>query len=354
MKNTRKTIITLVQLIVTVAVLYWVFHDSAKRHQMAVAIWGDESNPRVNYLWILAAMISYVFVEFTALARWQILLRVQRIYLSIPRVTGLFFIGLFYNQFLPGGTGGDIIKTYLLLKEAPTKKMAALLTVMFDRLVGLIALIGITAVLIGVRYDFLSKTPETRQLLLGLLVILGSAVVGLVTTFIISGFHLVHKLPHKFPGREKLIELSAAYHLYAHHWVATLAAFGASIIAHLATFMTFYCVAKAFTKSSGVGMIDFYSIMPIERTVSSLPISLAGIGWREKVLQVLLSQLCGIEEGVAALIGSMSFLIILICSAPGGLVYFLYRPSGVTQRVKLSEMEAEVATVEHEIGDKEE
>ena len=87
--------------------------------------------------------------------------------------------------------------------------------------------------------------------------------------------------------------------------------------------MTFFCVAKAFTKSAGVGLIDFFSIMPIERTVSSLPISLAGIGWREKILQILLSQLCHIDEGVAALIGSMSFLIILVCSAPGGLIYLL-------------------------------
>ena len=84
--------------------------------------------------------------------------------------------------------------------------------------------------LIGLRYDFLAKTPETRQLLYGLLDILGSAVLALVTTFVISGFNLVHRLPHKFPGREKLIELSAAYHLYARHWIATLVAFGVSLI----------------------------------------------------------------------------------------------------------------------------
>jgi hypothetical protein len=199
------------------------------------------------------------------------------------------------------------------------------------------------------RYDFLAKTPDTKQLLFGLLIILGSAVFALLTTFVISGFNLVHRLPHKFPGREKLIELSTAYHLYARHWIATLAAFGVSLVCHAATFMTFFCVAKAFTASAGVGLVDFFSIMPIERTVSSLPISLAGIGWREKVLQILLSQLCNIDQGVAALIGSMSFLIILVCSAPGGLVYLFYRPSGAAARVKLSEMEREVATVEHEI-----
>ena len=41
---------------------------------------------------------------------------------------------MFYNQFLPGGTGGDIIKSYLLLKETPGKKTGALLAVVFDRI----------------------------------------------------------------------------------------------------------------------------------------------------------------------------------------------------------------------------
>lgn len=349
----KKTLITILQLLVTVALLYWVFHDPARRAQMALALFGDETHPRVDYRWIFAAILAYIVVEFAALFRWQILLRVQQIHLSTPRVAGLFFIGLFFNQFLPGGTGGDIIKTYLLFKEVPQKKLGGLLAVMFDRLIGLVALITLTGVLIGLRYDFLSKTPDTRQLLFGLLAILGSAVFALLTTFIISGFNLVHKLPHKFPGRDKLIELSAAYHLYARHWIATTVAFGVSLVCHFATFLTFFCVAKAFTKSAGVGLIDFCSIMPIERTVSSLPISLAGIGWREKILQILLSQLCNIEEGVAALIGSMSFLVILIACIPGGVVYLFYRPSGAAGRVKLRDMEREVATVEHEIGETE-
>jgi glycosyltransferase 2 family protein len=350
----KKTLLTLLQLAVTGGLLYWVFHDPTVRAAMGVAIHGDATQAPADYRWILAGIGSYIVVEIAALWRWQILLKVQQIHLSLRRLSGLFFIGLFYNQFLPGGTGGDIIKTYLLLKEAPGKKMGAFLAVMFDRLIGLVALVTITGTLIAQRYDFLSQTPETRQLLFGLLTLLGSAAVALLSTFIISGFGLLHLLPHRFPGREKLIEISAAYHLYARHWFATLAAFATSLVAHLATFMTFFCVAKAFEKSSGVGLINFFSIMPIERTVSSLPISLAGIGLREKVLQILLSQLCHIDKSVAALIGTMSFLIMLLCAAPGGLVYLLYKPSGAVGRVKLRDMEREVATLEHEIGKQEE
>ena len=62
------------------------------------------------------------------------------------------------------------------------------------------ALISITGVLIALRYDFLSQTPETRRLLLLLLVILGGAILALATTFIVSGFNLVDKLPQRFPA----------------------------------------------------------------------------------------------------------------------------------------------------------
>jgi ABC-2 type transport system permease protein len=69
---------------------------------------------------------------------------------------------MFYNQFLPGGTGGDVVKTYLLWKETPDQKPGALLSVLFDRLVGLIGLIVITSILIFLRYEWLTREPEPR------------------------------------------------------------------------------------------------------------------------------------------------------------------------------------------------
>jgi len=337
----KKILITVFQLSVTIALLIWVFHDPNQRTQMALAL------RAADYRWVGAGVLAYIVVEIAAAVRWQILLRVQDIRLNVPRMSGLFLIGMFYNQFLPGGTGGDIIKSYLLLKETSDRKAGALLAVVFDRLIGLVALVAITATLVRLRFDLLSQTPQTRRLLWILLLLLSTSIAGLLTSFIVSGFNLFHLLPQKFPGREKLIEISAAYHLYARHWFATLLAFGASLIAHLATFTTFLCVAYAF--HAGVNLIDFFAVLPIERTITALPISFAGVGLREQILQVMLSNLCHVPVAVAKLIGSMSFLIILFCCGPGGIVYFFYKPSGLPRHVRLREMEREVATLEHEI-----
>jgi hypothetical protein len=243
------------------------------------------------------------------------------------------------------------MKSYYLLKETPDKKAGALLAVVFDRFIGLVALVTITATLISLRYDFLSQKPETRNLLWLLLFLLGTSVAFLLATFVISGFKLLHSLPARFPGRDRLIEISAAYHLYAHHWRATLVAFGASVVAHLATFATFLCAAYAL--GARVPVVNFFAVMPVERTISALPISFAGIGLREKVLQIMLNGLCGVPEATAILIGSLSFLIILFCCLPGALVYLFYKPSRPASPVSLREMEEEVVTLEHEIGEAE-
>ena len=341
----KKILITFFQLIVTIAVLYWVYHDPEKRAQMVQAL------RHAQYHWIAIGILAYVVVEIAAAFRWHVLLKVQGIHLSLPRLSGLFLIGMFYNQFLPGGTGGDIIKSYFLVKETPDKRAGALLAVVFDRFIGLVALVTITGALISLRFDFLSQTPETRRLLWVLLALLGASILALLSTFVITGFKLFHLLPKKFPGREKLIEIAAAYHLYARHWRATFVAFGASVVAHLATFATFLCAAYAL--GARVPLVNFFAIMPVERTISALPISFAGIGLREKVLQIMLHGLCGVPEGTAILIGSLSFLIILICCIPGAIVYFFYKPSGVVTHVKLREMEKEFATLGHEISETE-
>src|SRR5437879_10733749 len=150
----KKVLVTILQLTVTIGVLYWVYHDPNRRAQMVEALRNAE------YRWVLMAMLAYLVVEVAAAFRWHVLLKVQNIYLSVPRLTGLFFIGLFYNQFLPGGTGGDIIKSYYLLKETPDKKAGALLAVVFDRFIGLVAIDAIMSILDVYRFYILVLSAE--------------------------------------------------------------------------------------------------------------------------------------------------------------------------------------------------
>ncbi len=53
----------------------------------------------------------------------------------------LYFIGMFYNYFIPGGIGGDAYKVYALNKQFNWKLKTLFQTVFIDRLIGLYAIL---------------------------------------------------------------------------------------------------------------------------------------------------------------------------------------------------------------------
>ena len=86
--------------------LYWVFHDPEKRAQD-----GASRCALANYRWIGAAILAYLVVEVAAAPALACPAQGAGHSSQHRRVSrGLFMIGMFFNQFLPGGTGGDIVK----------------------------------------------------------------------------------------------------------------------------------------------------------------------------------------------------------------------------------------------------
>ncbi len=362
----KKTILTIIQVAVTVGILAWVFHDPKKRAEIA----GSLRNAQLS--WIIAGIITYGIVEILAAARWQILLHVQGVNISWLRVCGLFLIGIFFNQFMPGGTGGDVVKIYYLLKETPGKRPQALLATLIDRVIGLLGLILVAGVLVVWRWEWLTQgkpiphfeigwlfsfsamkewlgqIPDTTKLLYILLAILGASIAGIATSFVITGFGLVNKLPAHFPKRDIFVDLSIAYNAYAKAWKSSLAAIAASVGVHLASFMVFFCAARSL--AAPVKFWDLVSVMPIINTLSALPISVGGTGPREGLFQTLLNELCGINKGQSVAISLTGFVLILVWGLIGGLIYIFYRPS---EHAKISKIEQEVAALEHEIAESE-
>ncbi len=233
----KKTILTVIQVFVTVGILAWVFHDPQKR----LAMW--EALRHAKPAWLLAGAGCFGVFQTLAAFRWYILLCVQGVRLPPWRVGALLMLGVFFNMFMPGGTGGDVLKIFYLLKEIPGKKAAGLLAVLMDRMIGLLAMIMISSFIIGIQYKWLETTPVSRDLTWALLSILVFSLGGIVFSFLVSGLGLAHKLPARMPLRDKLIDLAAAYHAYARAWPISLAALVAAFGVHLVSFFIFVCAA---------------------------------------------------------------------------------------------------------------
>lgn len=342
----KKRVLTALQIIFTVGVLYLVFRDPAKRAEMAELI------GRANRWWLLMGFLAYGAVEIISGFRWHLLLRVQGISLGPVRLVALVFIGLFFNFFIPGGTGGDVVKIYYLLKETPGQRTIALLSVIVDRIIGVVALGLIAIYFAASRWHWLMSSPETARYALPGLIILASSLGGLHFTYIITRHNLIHRLPARLPGRERLAELASAYNLYGKAWRTSLAALLLSVAAHVGYFTVFYCAAQSFRQPGlpSPTLADFSAIMPIVNTITAMPISLGGIGVREGLFQIFLSKLCGVGEALAVMISSVGYLLTLGWGLVGGVIYLFYRPS---EHARLREIKAEVSDIEHTVAEEE-
>ncbi len=342
----QRLAVTLVQIAITAGILTYLLHDPVKRHEMA------ETLLRARGWWVLAGIGAYGAVECLAALRWKLLLHVQGIDLRPLRLTMLVLIGVFFNFFIPGGTGGDVVRVFYLLREAPERKSAAVLSVLVDRIIGLFALIALACIFIGLRWSWLTSTPSTRGYVWMTLSILAVASGGVVFSVIASGLGLVHKLPMRLPGRDRIAEFALAYNHYARAWPATLAALLGSMISHLGYIFTFFCASKAI--ESPLSNIPTYgelcTIMPVVNTITALPISLGGMGVREGLFQVFLNELVGVEKSVAVVISSLGFLLSATWGALGGLIYIVYRPS---EHARMASIRAEVAALEHTVAESE-
>jgi uncharacterized protein (TIRG00374 family) len=339
----KKVLVTLLQIAVTVGLLWWVFHDPERRREMAGAV------KLADWRWLVVGVAVFFCCTVVATARWKILLAVQGIRMTWLRTWQLFMIGMFFNLFMLGSTGGDVVKMFLAMREARENKAAALLSVFMDRVIGMLALIFLSVAFLYFRYDLLNHTEGSSTLLTLLLWLLAAALVVIVGMFVVSGLGWVHYLPQWTPLRGRIVEISAACHLYAKGWRRTIWALLISFPLFGMFFTTFYCAARAFTDQLGV--VDIFSVMPIVAVITAIPISVSGIGVRESLFVSLLAPF-GVSAAAATLISVTGFLINTLGSLAGGVVFLFYRSSS-REAINLRDMREEVDRMEHQIEESE-
>ena len=366
--NLKKILLTLLQVVVTLGLLWWIFHDPSKRAQMVEAL--GKADP----LWLIPGFLCFGLVLVCGAFRWQLLMKVQGIHLRLFRVWQLVMIGMFYNLFLPGGTGGDLVKVFYAVREAPKSKSAVFLSVVVDRITGMFALILVSLGVFlfffrtlwnaraevelpsfVVRFFSIVGVPITKILLIKAFIVAAGIIFGvflglILLAVVIDRFHLAKRLPEKMPGHAAILEIARAFSVYARDWKVVVAAIAISLPLNLFIFGTGIFAAFAFKGNPGAAAMT--SVIPIINTISSLPISVAGIGVREELFKRMLNSLYGTPEELAVLISITGFALCVLWGLLGGVVSMLYRPSsGVV--TSLAGMEGEIDTIEHQIEDEE-
>lgn len=91
--------------------------------------------------WLALAAALFTLSKLISSVRLNTFFQAVSIQLTERYNLCLYWLGMFYNLFLPGGIGGDGYKVYLLGKEFPGRRGVIFRALLLDRLSGMVALL---------------------------------------------------------------------------------------------------------------------------------------------------------------------------------------------------------------------
>ena len=283
MEKTRikKLGVNALKVIISIVLLYLVFRKIAFQ-EIAQII------KKVRWGYLFLAAIFFLASQLLSAKRLENFLHTQGFALSFRSNLELYFLGMFYNFFIPGGIGGDAYKVYILKKKFGWSGKRITSALFNDRLSGLLAILMMILGLLAL----LVELPFAAGL------VVGSFILGVAAYFIITKI---------FPVYKPIYFISLLY----------------SLLVQSMQVICFILLIKS------LGMNDnsvIYAVTFLASSVLSL-ISFAGIGVREMMF-LQASKFFNYSASISVS-ASLLFSLITICFSFLG-IYFQLRKLNLT------------------------
>ncbi len=325
----KSILIFLLKLVLTAACLIWAFSQV----NFDGTIFTRPG--AIDYRW-LAAGVALAGVSISAHAlRWWFFLRGQSLPVNYGRAIELTLIDSLFSLASVSGLGGDAARIVLLGRDLPGRKLVIALTVMADHLAGLVAISLLFFIITLSHYGELVQTSVLGEnVILFAWFYLGGGLLMVALIFIFAS-PPVHRRIHgndrfaKFPIMRQVPEL---YDIYRKKWPFAVAGLAASFLMLAAYFSTFYCGMRAVGGTASYGAV--ISAMPVIDSISGLPVSIGGVGVREKLFQILMGDLAGVPAATAVAASLAGFACIVFWALVGALFFLRKR-----DRVTVAELE---------------
>lgn len=319
----KKRLLPLVQLALGLGIITFILygmHSQGKLGQISVAL----SAAATHWPYLLVATLSFGACLLLCNIRWWLLLRAQDLEVPFSKTLSLYLVGHFFNAFLLGAVGGDVAKAVYVARETHHKRAEAVFTVFTDRIVGLIALMGLTVVIMVTRIRFFLQYEQMRVALLVNLVILFGTVAGLI--LVLGRDRLERWGPfRRLEAHTKLGDaIGRAYRSFQfclRHRRLLIRTLILSLLNHVYIIVSAYYIALAL--GLNISFLDCLTIFPVINAISSLPITPSGLGTREKAAIFLLGAI-GVPDTAAVTLSLLLYAVLMFWSLVGGVVYLLY------------------------------
>jgi uncharacterized membrane protein YbhN (UPF0104 family) len=276
---------------------------------------------------LLAFSAALVLLQTLAGAiRWQAIMAAQGGRVDVPTTFRIYYVGVFFATFTPGGVFGDVVRAWHAHRAGLTFP-TAISSVILDRLfvVAYLVLITISTVHL-LPAEVQSQFPTW----------LASALLVAALLAGVGAPLAIRWLPAKvraYPTVAKLVALSdsmlsVTMRPLSLAWVLVLTALSQLLL----------CGAIDVLSRSidiGVGFIPFMILMPPVILATILPVSIGGWGMRESAMVFTLG-LVGVEPERAFLLSVLMGFLSIVMSLPGGVLWLLLPQATVAQATSVS------------------
>ena len=261
-------------------------------------------------------------------ARWYVLVRGIDLPFTPGLAARLGLVGTYYNAFLPGSVGGDLVKAYYIARGQPGRRAAAVATVVIDRLIGLFGLLWFSALIGGALWlagdervagsEFLQKVVRVCGVLVGLA----------VTGWVVMGFLPPHRAD-RFAGRlahvpklgKALAEVWYAVWTYRQRPRALYLSVALTAVCHVAMVLTFHLGVRVFPVTEPGSLAEHVVVAPVGFIAQAFFPAPGGVGGGEAIFGYLYT-LIGRPEATGV-VGRLTLRVIEWLFGLAGLAVFL-------------------------------
>jgi uncharacterized membrane protein YbhN (UPF0104 family) len=293
-KNKTVKVLKLAAKIVLSAVVLWYITSKINVAEIGNAI------KQANIYWMLVALIIYSISQIAASFRLNILFRLMPVHISHFSNLKLYWLGLFYNLFLPGGVGGDGFKVYLLNHYLKVPVKRSLGAIFADRLSGL----------------------------------------TIIVTFLLI---LVHLIDYPVPYKNWLlcsIPIPLFVLFFFLKWILPLfvrAFFKISLWSFLIQgiqMLAAVCILNALGVADTGSYDDYLFLFFLSAIMASVPVTLGGIGAREFTF-LMGAEYLKLQQDMAVALSLLFFLVSVLSAFPG--IWYSARPRSILDHFDVSQ-----------------
>jgi glycosyltransferase 2 family protein len=316
-KKIKSWLVPLLKIAFAGAIIYWLLTSGKLDFSQLKFLYRPE---------IFAGALAILIVN-TAIAseRWRHILKAQGFRMGFWETLRLSYIGAFFNFVIPGGVGGDVVKSFYVAKDNPTARLKSVVTIAMDRLLGLFSML-VMAIAVMV-WDFKQVSQQEQLLLLLKFLVLIFVVFCLFWAVVFSRRVYRHgriiSFLSKLPAGKKL---GSIYTSFSEYGAIKKAFFKSIFISFLAQFVLvgFFIYVGEIVGMGDVPWSVYFFVVPVGFMVNAIPITPAGVGVGQAAFYFLFNVAINQQTHLGST-AITAFQIVSFCIGLIGAVFYYFK-----------------------------